>query len=209
MNWWPLGLMVLLFLTGMPIVLSVGFCSVLYVIFVAAVPLSIVPQQVIGGMDTFLLLAIPMFILAGSLMGEADVTKRLVALSTSLVGWVRGGLAQVSVMTSAIISGISGSGLADAAATGSALIPVMRQSGYGKGFAAAVIGCSSVMGPIIPPSIIMVVIGGLTNISIGKMFLGGLVPGLLLAVMFAAICYFIAVKRNYPVQARFSWPLVS
>ncbi len=208
MNWWPLGLMVLLFLTGMPIVLSVGFCSVLYVIFVAAVPLSIVPQQVIGGMDTFLLLAIPMFILAGSLMGEADVTKRLVALSTSLVGWVRGGLAQVSVMTSAIISGISGSGLADAAATGSALIPVMRQSGYGKGFAAAVIGCSSVMGPIIPPSIIMVVIGGLTNISIGKMFLGGLVPGLLLAVMFAAICYFIAVKRNYPVQARFSWPLV-
>ena len=205
MNWWPLGLMVLLFLTGMPIVLSVGFCSVLYIAFVAGVPLAIVPQQVISGVDTFLLLAIPMFILAGSLMGEADVTKRLVALSTSLVGWIRGGLAQVNVMTSCILSGISGSGLADAAATGSALIPAMRKSGYGAGFAAAVTGCSSVMGPIIPPSIIMVVIGGLTNISIGKMFLGGLVPGLLLAGMFAAICYVVSVKRNYPVQAKFSW----
>lgn len=204
MNWWPLGLMVLLFATGMPIVFAVGFCSILYVVFVAAVPLSIMPQQVIGGVDTFLLLAIPMFILAGSLMGEADVTKRLVALSSSVVGWVRGGLAQVNVMTSCIISGISGSGVADAAAVGSALVPAMRASGYGAGFAAAVTGCSSVMGPIIPPSIVMVVIGGLTNISIGRMFLGGIVPGLLLAATFALICYVVSVKRNYPVQAQFS-----
>jgi len=204
MDWWPLALMLVLFLTGMPIVYAVGLASLLYAAFVAGVPLTIVPQQIIGGIDVFLLLAIPMFVLAGSLMGEADVTKRLVALSTSLVGWLRGGLAQVTVMTNAIISGISGSGLADAAATGSALIPAMRRSGYGAGFAAAVTGCSSVMGPIIPPSIVMVVIGGLTNISIGRMFLGGILPGLLLGLMFAVVCYLVARRRDYPVQAAFS-----
>lgn len=204
MSWWPIALMGILFLTGMPIVLAVGVSSLLYAFFVAGVPLAIIPQQTIAGIDTFLLLAIPMFVLAGSLMGEADVTKRLVALSTSLVGWVRGGLAQVNVMTNAIISGISGSGLADAAATGSALIPSMKKSGYGAGFAAAVTGCSSVMGPIIPPSLIMVVIGGLTNISIGRMFLGGMVPGLMLGLMFACVCYFVSRARNYPVEASFN-----
>lgn len=209
MSSWPLGLMILLFLTGMPIVLAVGFCSLLYIVFVAGVPLVIMPQQLMTGVDTFLLLAVPMFILAGSLMAEADVTKRLVALSTSLVGWMRGGLAQVNVMTSAVISGISGSALADAAATGSALIPAMRKDGYGAGFAAALTGYASVMGPVIPPSIVMVVIGGLTNISIGKMFLGGVIPGLLLGVLFAFLSYAISVKRNYPVQAKFSLPQVS
>lgn len=196
--------MVLLFFSGMPIVLAIGFCSLVYLVFVADVPLSIIPQQTISSVDTFLLLAIPMFILTGALMGESDVTKRLVRFSQSLVGWVRGGLAQVNVMTNMIISGISGSGLADAAATGSALIPVMRKVGYGAGFAAAVTACGSTVGPIIPPSIIMVVIGGLTSISIGRMFLGGFVPGVILSFMFGLVCYFVSRHRKYPVEARFS-----
>jgi tripartite ATP-independent transporter DctM subunit len=196
MNWAVLGLMVLLFFTGMPIVLAIGFCSLLYAAFVAGVPLSIIPQQVIGGIDTFLLLAIPMFILTGSLMGESDVTARLVRFSQSLVGWLRGGLALVNVLTNIIISGISGSGLADAAATGSALVPLMKKTGYGAAFSAAVTACGSTVGPV--------VIGGLTSISIGRMFLGGIAPGLILGFMFGVVCYVVSRRRNYPVVASFS-----
>lgn len=203
-NWLLLLLLVALFFTGMPIVLAIGFCSVVYAVFIAGVPLSIVPQQAVSAIDTFLLLAIPMFILTGTLMGEADVTGRLVRFSNSLVGWVRGGLAQVNVMTNVIISGISGSGLADAAATGSALIPVMKRNGYGSAFAAVVTACGSTVGPIIPPSIIMVVIGGLTSISIGRMFLGGVFPGLILGLMFGLVCYVVARRRNYPIESEFS-----
>lgn len=203
MNWALLGLMVVLFFTGMPIVLAIGFCSVLYAAFVAGVPLSIIPQQTVSAIDTFLLLAIPMFILTGSLMGETDVTVRLVRFSQSLVGWIRGGLAHVNVMTNVFMAGISGSALADAAATGSALIPVMKRAGYGSAFSAAVTACASCIGPIIPPSIIMVVIGGLTSISIGRMFLGGVVPGLILGLLFGIVCYTVSRRRNYPVEGRF------
>lgn len=203
MNWALLGLMVVLFFTGMPIVLAIGFCSVLYAAFVAGVPLSIIPQQTVSAIDTFLLLAIPMFILTGSLMGETDVTARLVRFSQSLVGWIRGGLAHVNVMTNVFMAGISGSALADAAATGSALIPVMKRAGYGSAFSAAVTACASCIGPIIPPSIIMVVIGGLTSISIGRMFLGGVVPGLILGLLFGIVCYTVSRRRNYPVEGRF------
>lgn len=203
MNWVLLGLMVVLFFTGMPIVLAIGFCSVLYAAFVAGVPLSIIPQQTVSAIDTFLLLAIPMFILTGSLMGETDVTRRLVRFSQSLVGWIRGGLAHVNVLTNVFMAGISGSGLADAAASGSALIPAMKRAGYGGAFSAAVTACASCIGPIIPPSIIMVVIGGLTSISIGRMFLGGVVPGLILALLFGVVCYVVSRRRNYPVERRF------
>jgi len=203
MNWILLGVMVALFFTGMPIVLAIGFCSVLYAAFVADVPLSIIPQQTIAAIDTFLLLAIPMFILTGSLMGETEVTRRLVRFSQSLVGWIRGGLAHVNVLTNVLMAGISGSGLADAAATGSALIPVMKRAGYGSAFSAAVTACASCIGPIIPPSIIMVVIGGLTSISIGRMFLGGVVPGLILGLLFGVVCYVVSRRRNYPVDGRF------
>lgn len=203
MNWVLLGLTILLFFSGMPIVLAIGFCSLLYAMLVAGVPLSIIPQQTISAIDTFLLLAIPMFIMTGTLMGESDVTGRLLRFSQSLVGWIRGGLAQVNVMTNLFMAGISGSGLADAAATGSALIPVMKRAGYGSAFSGAVTACASCIGPIIPPSIIMVVIGGLTSISIGRMFLGGVIPGLILALLFGVVCYVVSRRRNYPVEGRF------
>ncbi len=204
MSYLPLLLMLVLFALGMPIVFAIGFCTLLYAAFVAEVPLLIIPQQIITGSDSFLLLAIPLFILAGMIMGQADVTRRLVAFSLSLVGWIRGGLALVNVMTNVFMSGISGSGLADAAATGSALVPAMKRSGYSAAFSAAVTACGSVIGPIIPPSIIMVVIGGLTGISVGRMFLGGVIPGLIMALMFGLTCYIVSRRRQYPVGAPFS-----
>lgn len=203
MNWMPIALMAILFLTGMPIVLAIGFSTLLYVFFVAEVPLLIMPQQIISSVDTFLLLAVPMFLLTGALMGVTDVTERLVSFSKSLVGWMRGGLAQVNVLTNVIMAGISGSGLADAAATGSTLIPVMKRAGYGSAFSAAVTACASCIGPIIPPSIVMVVIGGLTSISVGRMFLGGVIPGFILGLSFAVVSYLVAVRRNYPVDGTF------
>jgi tripartite ATP-independent transporter DctM subunit len=203
MTWWPLALMLLLFLTGMPIVLAIGFSALIYAVFVAGVPLAIIPQQTLSAIDTFLLLAIPMFILAGALMGVADITSRLMRFAQSVVGWIRGAMAHVNVMTSVFMAGISGSALADVAATGTTLVPVMKRAGYGSAFSAAVTACSATIGPIIPPSIIMVVIGGLTGISIGRMFLGGVVPGLLAACMFSIICYVVARRRSYPVEAAF------
>lgn len=204
MNYLPLLLMLVLFGLGMPLVFAIGVCTFLYAFFVADVSLLIIPQQIMAGMDSFLLLAIPLFVLAGMIMGHADVTRRLVAFSLSLVGWVRGGLALVNVMTNVFMSGISGSGLADAAATGSALVPAMKRSGYSAAFSAAVTACGSVIGPIIPPSIIMVVIGGLTGISVGRMFLGGVVPGLIMAILFGLTCYVVSRRRQYPVEASFS-----
>lgn len=204
MSWLVLGLMLALFVVGMPIVLAMGICSVVYAAFFVEVPLSIVPQQIVSSIDTFLLLAIPMFLLTGGLMGEADVTQRLVRFAQSLLGWIRGGLALVNILTNTMVSGISGSALADAAATGGALIPVMKKAGYPPAFSAAITACGATVGPMMPTSILMVVIGGLTDISIGRMYLGGIVPGLVLAAMLGLVAYFVAVRRHYPIQAQFS-----
>lgn len=200
----PLILMLALFCLGMPIVFAIGFCTFLYALFVAEVPLLIIPQQIMSGVDSFLLLAVPLFVLAGAIMGHADVTRRLVNFSLSIVGWIRGGLALVNVMTSVFMAGISGSALADTAATGSSLVPAMKRGGYSAEFSAAVTACSSIIGPIIPPSLIMVVVGGLTSISVGRMFLGGVVPGLILAFLFGLACYIISRRRQYPIEANFS-----
>lgn len=201
---WLLALLLALFLVGMPIVFAVGLVSLLYARFVAEIPLTIIPQQLVAGIDSFVLLAIPLFLLTGGVMGEAGITRRLVHFSESLVGWMRGGLAQVNVLTNVFMAGISGSGLADAAATGSALIPLMKQRGYGAGFAAAVTGAASCIGPIIPPSIIMVVIGGLTSASVGRMFLGGVVPGLVLGLAFGICVHITSTRRDYPKGERVS-----
>ena len=201
---WILAALLVLFLSGMPIAFAVGAISAVYAQVLAHVPLSIIPQQIASAIDSFVLLAIPLFLLTGAIMGEAGITERLLRFSESLVGWMRGGLAQVNVLTNVFMAGISGSGLADAAATGSALIPLMRERGYGAAFAAAVTGAASCIGPIIPPSIIMVVIGGLTSASVGRMFLGGVVPGLILGLAFGVVVYWTSRRRGYPKGTRVS-----
>lgn len=202
---WLLTLLLILFFAGMPIVFAVGTVSTIYAAYIADVPLAIVPQQLISGIDSFVLLAIPLFLLTGAIMGEAGITHRLLRFSEALVGWMRGGLGQVNVLTNVFMAGISGSGLADAAATGSALIPLMKKRGYSTAFAAAVTGAASCIGPIIPPSIIMVVIGGLTSASVGRMFLGGIVPGMILGLAFGIAVYITSRKRGYPKGKPVGW----
>lgn len=202
---WLLTLLLILFFSGMPIVFAVGVVSTIYAAYVADVPLAIIPQQLLSGIDSFVLLAIPLFLLTGGIMGEAGITRRLLRFSEALVGWMRGGLGQVNVLTNVFMAGISGSGLADAAATGSALIPLMQQRGYSTAFAAALTGAASCIGPIIPPSIIMVVIGGLTSASVGRMFLGGIVPGLMLGLAFGISVYVTSRRRGYPKGDPVGW----
>ena len=204
MAWGMFGFLLVLVLLGMPIALAVGSIILFYIWAIGDVPLIIIPQQTIGAIDSFLLLAVPMFLLTGQLMGDADASRRLVRFSQSLVGWVRGGVGQVNVLTNLFMAGISGSALADAAATGSALVPIMKRAGYGAAFSAALTASAACIGPIVPPSIIMVLIGGLTTVSIGRMFLGGIVPGILLALAFGVVVYVTARRRNIPRSDAFS-----
>mgnify|MGYP003575844699 CR=1 FL=1 len=163
------------------------------------------PLTMLTGVDTAALLSIPLFILAGELMNAGGVTRRLVEWSLALVGHFRGALSQVAVFTNLIMAGISGSAVADATAVGTALVPAMQKEGYKPGYPGAVIAAAAMLGPIIPPSIPMVIYAVIANQSLIKIFLGGVVPGLLLALGYMVICRFIAVRHDYPAQRKSSW----
>jgi tripartite ATP-independent transporter DctM subunit len=152
--------------------------------------------------NAFILLAVPFFLLAANLMNSAGITERLVAFTRTLVGHFRGSLAQINVVVSMIFAGISGSSTADAAGEGSIIIPAMRREGYDASFSVAITACSSVMGVIIPPSILMVVWGGIMSVSIGGLFLAGFLPGILVGISQMIVVYFYARARNYPVYPR-------
>jgi len=152
--------------------------------------------------NAFILLAVPFFLLSANIMNSAGITDRLVDLTKCIVGQFRGGLAYINVVVSMIFAGISGSSTADAAGEGSLIIPAMRKQGYDTSFTVAITACSSVIGVIIPPSILMVVWGGVLNTSIGGLFLGGFIPGILVGLSQMLAVYFYAKRRNYPVYAR-------
>jgi tripartite ATP-independent transporter DctM subunit len=152
--------------------------------------------------NSFILLAVPFFVLAANLMNAAGITERLMELTRCVVGQFRGGLAQVNVVVSMIFAGISGSSTADAAGEGSIIIPAMRAQGYDASFTVAITACSSVMGVIIPPSILMVVWGGVMNVSIGALFLAGFLPGILVGLSQMAAVWGYATVRGYPIYAR-------
>ena len=195
-------LMLAMFAIATPIAWSMGIASAVYMTFGPHVPLQGLVQRMIGGIDTFPLLAIPFFILAGNLMNTGGITERLVAFSKALVGHIIGGLAHVVVVTNMIMAGMSGSGIADAAGTGAVLIPAMQRAGYGVPFAAAIVGAAGTIGPIIPPSIPFVIYGSLANTSIGRLLLAGAVPGVLMGIMLMLFVYFIAKRRQYPAEGR-------
>ncbi len=155
-----------------------------------------------NGVDSFPLLAVPFFILAGELMNSAGITRSIVHFSQSLVGHVRGGLAQVNILSSMMFAGISGSAVADASAIGKMLIPAMEQNGYKRSFAAAVTAAAAVIGPIIPPSGIMVLYGFVMNVSIGALFAGGVVPGLLIGLGLMGMTRILATRYDLPVASR-------
>jgi TRAP-type transport system large permease protein len=164
-----------------------------------------IPLTAVAAVNTAALITVPLFVLAGELMNRGGVTTRLVAWSGAMVGHMRGSLSQVAVLTNLVMAGITGSAVADATATGIALIPAMKREGYKPGYAGAVIAASAMLGPILPPSIPMLIYAVMANISVIRLFIAGVVPALLLAGGYMAICAVIARRRNYGSRPRMSW----
>ena len=202
------GGFVLLIFSGLPIVFALAVAGLLAIVTLTNVPITIVAQRVFGGVNSFSLMAIPFFVTAGIIMAEGGIARRFVDLAVALVGWITGSLYMVAILTGTGLAAISGSGSADTAAVGSILAPEMRRRGYDIDLAASVIAAGGALAPIIPPSIIMVVIAITSNLSIGEMFLGGIVPGLLIAVGLALICFIIAKRQpeRYTDHTDFSLP---
>jgi len=186
-----------LILTGVPIGVSIGLSTILTVALEGSIPLMIAPQKIINATNTWTLLALPFFMLVGVIMDRSTITDRLVQFASSLVGWLRGGMSYVSVFTGMLMGGISGSAPADTAALSGVMIPSMRKLGYPGPFAAALQAASGSIGIIIPPSIPMVILGSVTNISVGALFLGGLVPGIAIGFSLMAIAGFICYREGY------------
>ena len=183
---------------GVPIAFSIGFSSLVFLLVRHDIPLTLIAQRMFTGLDVFPFMAVPFFILAGELMNKAGITKRLVDFADVLVGHFKGGLAHVNIVTSMFFAGITGSAVADTSAIGSMLIPAMEEQGYDTDYSAAVTVSSSVIGPIIPPSIPMVIFSLISGTSVAALFLSGVVPGVLLGFGLMLVSYIYAHKRNYP-----------
>ena len=190
------------FIIGLPVAFTLGVATLAYFFAFPRLSPTMIPLNIITGIQSESLMAIPLFMLAGGIMNTSGLTRRLFQFSKSLVGHFPGGTAQVNVVANLIMAGMSGSELADASAIGKVLIPTMKEEGYDSEFAAAVTGAASTIGPIFPPSIPMVLIGGITGISVGKMFVGGVIPGVFMALYLMAMVYYLAKKRNYPKSER-------
>jgi C4-dicarboxylate transporter, DctM subunit len=184
---------------GLPIAVALGLSSLAYILY-QGLPLVIIPQRMYAGLDVFVLLSIPGFILAGNLMNVGGITERIIRFANALVGWIRGGLGQANIASSLLFGGVSGTAVADAASIGGVMIPGMKKAGYPAPFAAAVTAASSTVGPMIPPSVPMIIVGALSGLSVGRMFMAGAVPGLLLGVAMMVTCYVISRRNGYPVQ---------
>lgn len=186
-----------LLILGAPVGIALGGASAVYLVG-SDIDLAVVPQFMYAGMDSFVLLCIPGFVLAGNLMNGGGITDQIVLFSNRLVGHIRGGLGLANVTGSMVFAGISGTAVAETASIGAVMIPAMRKSGYDAPFAAAVTAAASTVGPIIPPSVPMIIVGTLTGLSVGKMFMAGAVPGLLLGLGMMLTVWILARVRNYP-----------
>ncbi|MBE9557948.1 MAG: TRAP transporter large permease [Proteobacteria bacterium] len=193
---------------GVPIGIALAGSSLIFVLVTGSVPDLVVVHRMVNGVDSFPLLAIPFFILAGNLMNSAGITNRIFAFATALVGWMRGGLGHVNIGASVLFAGMSGAAVADAGGLGTIEIKAMRDAGYDDDFAVAVTAASSTIGPIIPPSLPMVIYGVMASASVGQLFAAGFIPGLLMAVSLMAMVAWYARKRNYPRDARFDVRLI-
>lgn len=184
-------------IAGVPISFALILASAV-VVWAAELPLTVVVQQMFVGINTFTLLALPFFFLAGNVMTDGGISERLVKLAMALVGHLRGGLAHVNVVVGMFISGISGSSTADAAAISSIFTPAMKRRGYDERFAVCLSACTSTMGAVIPPSILMVVYGATANVSIGALLIGGIVPGVLMGLALMLQSHVFAVRYDLP-----------
>ena len=193
-------LFVLLLLAGVPVAYNLGILALIFVHFVYDLPLSVIVERQISGLNQFTFVAIPLFILAGNLMTEGGLTTHLADLAKAVLGRIRGGLSHTTVGTCMVVAGMTGSDLADASATGSVMIPAMKRAGYPKAYGAAIVSAASACGPLIPPSIILIIYGLITNTSVGALFLGGAIPGFLLGLYLLGAGYVIARIRGFPKE---------
>ncbi len=187
----------LLMFLGMPVAFAIGIAGTVFFVQLGTLPFTIPAQLILTQLQSFVLLAIPLFVFAGNLLNETGITDRLMKLSYVLVGHMRGGLAQVTVILSALMGGISGSAIADASMQGRVLGPGMLQRGYSKGFSAGIIGTSALIVTMIPPSIGLVLYGSIGEVSIGRLFAAGIVPGLLMTVVLMFGVAYVARKKGY------------
>jgi tripartite ATP-independent transporter DctM subunit len=192
------GLFLALVFLRVPVAFALGLACVPVILLTEDVSFFAIIDRTYNSFNSFLLLSVPFFLLAANLMNATGVTKRLIDLATATVGHLPGGLGHINVFVSMLFAGVSGSSTADAAGIGKVLIPAMLKQGYDRSFTIAVTACSSVMGVIIPPSILMLIWGGTMSISVGALFLAGIIPGLLLGLSMMVTVYFYAIKYNYP-----------
>ncbi len=199
------GLLVLILL-GAPIALAMMLLPIGYVLWTGEVPLLTIPHQMFEAVAKPALAAIPFFMLAGELMNGSSITDRIMNLSRRIVGRMRGGMAQVNVVSSMFFAGMNGSAVADTATIGTVLIPTMKRAGYSAAFCAGLTAVASTIGGIIPPSIAMIILASMANLSVGAMFAGGIVPGVLIGLMLMAVTAWISWRRNYERgDEAFSW----
>lgn len=183
---------------GVPISFTLGIIAFLGLSLIPNIPEIVVFTKMFNGLNSFVLLAVPLFILSANLMNRGDISRKLIDFCTALVGHIRGGLAHSNILVSMLFAGVSGSSQADTAGVGKILIPNMERHGYDKETAVGITAASSTIGSIIPPSIVMVIYSGIANVSVGGLFLAGMIPGILIGLVMMAIAYVVATKRDFP-----------
>lgn len=198
------GLFLVLSVTAIPLAFSIGLTPLLFYLGTGKYPLTVIFQSIVSVNESFTLLALPFFVLAGELMSTGGIGKRITNFAFALVGWIPGGLAAMTVVACMIFGGVSGSAAADAAAVGSVMIPAMVKKGYGKEYASAVVASAGTIGVIIPPSIPMVLYAFVSGVSLGDLFIAGIIPGILVGISLMICALLIALKRDYPTE-----PLIS
>ena len=192
-------------LAGIPVFIALAFSSLLYTHFIANIPDFVILHRMAGGLDSFPLLAVPFFILAGNLMNSAGITNRIYDFAVATCGWMKGGLAHVNIFGSVIFAGMSGTAIADAAGLGTIEIKAMQDHGYSKEFSVGVTAASATLGPIIPPSLPFVIYGMMGNVSIGALFLGGFIPGVVMTIFMMLYVTYCARKYNMGSDQAFHW----
>ena len=187
---------------GFPVAIALGLSSLLGLIVQPGIPLVVIVQRMFVAVDSFPLMAVPLYMLAGFLMGSGGISRRILSFSNALVGHITGGLAHVNILASMIFAGISGSAVADTAGIGNIIIPSMVEQKYSRPYSSAVTAISSTIGIVIPPSIPMVIIGAMLGVSVGKLFLGGIIPGLLIGFSLMLTAFIIAKREKFPKQSQ-------
>ena len=192
--------------SGIPVAIAMAGSALVYILWSGNLPAFVVIHRMVGGIDSFPLLAVPFFILAGNLMNNAGITNRIYNFALALVGWLKGGLGHVNVIGSVVFAGMSGTAIADAAGIGTIEIKAMKDHGYSSEFAVGVTAASATLGPIIPPSLPFVIYGMMANVSVGALFLAGILPGVLMALLMMLTVAYYAHRNGWGSDIRFEWP---